>query len=204
MPNLRVAIDSQNVSLTPRRVILDMSVCMNAYILETTRARVTKFAGNMLNYCTQRMFVFEFDHAPFRCRKPITYSYVALLFVLFCRLLKVDFWHLVDTLTYSFVLLFDYCYNILYHFFHSTRSFWRFLQLVNCCCCCVKNLENLQPQKETVRPIWVGFVAAVVVVLVLMLRAPLWFWPGIYSPQSNADVACFFFFYFFGVSFEGN
>lgn len=123
MPNLRVAIDSQNVSLTPRRVILDMSVCMNTYILETTRARVTKLAGNMLNYCTQRMFVFEFDHAPFRCRKPITYSYVALLFVLFCRLLKVDFWHLVDTLTYSFVLLCDYCYNILYHFFHSTSSF---------------------------------------------------------------------------------
>lgn len=101
----------------------------------------------------------------------------------------------MDIVIYDIYYIWYIVYNSSFCFSSTTTIIFdifflaRFSQLVNCCSFCVK---NLQPQKEIVRPIWVGIVVAVVVVLVaLMLRAPLWFWP------TDVGIVSTFFFFFF-------
>lgn len=47
----------------------DLYVCMNAYILDTSRARAIKFGDYINYYCHQVKLALDLSHAPFRLCK---------------------------------------------------------------------------------------------------------------------------------------
>lgn len=53
---------------------VDISVCMNTFIVESLRFRAIKFVNIIYDNCMQQKSVLEFCHAPFHCFKTIIFG----------------------------------------------------------------------------------------------------------------------------------